>query len=135
MCDQAAGELSRRLLFFGGSASQGRGNDMLIRFRQHQGQTIIGQYALVFFVAIATITAMTIYVRRGIQARIYDAETYALKAIKTGANVSVLAQYEPYYTNRTSDKKADQKDETGFTRGRYSLSSSQNTVVNGKSKQ
>ena len=108
---------------------------MLIHFRQRQGQSVMGQYAIVFFVVIATISVMTVYVRRGLQGRIYDAKKYMIDNISAGAKVTVAQEYEPYYTNRVSDRLSKQGETVGFQGGQYSHTSRQKSVVNSVSGQ
>lgn len=78
------------------------------RVRNQKAQMIASEYVVVFFVAIAVISGMSTYFRRTIQARIRDAHSSMLNTVRTrignaytGTNVYI--QYEPYYTNTTSD--------------------------------
>lgn len=96
----------------------------------------MGQYALVFFVVIAAVTAMTIYVRRGLQGRIRDARTHMIDTIKTRADIGdIPLAYEPYYINRESNRLATQHEETGFRGGRLTQWAEQTTIVNAKTGQ
>ena len=103
---------------------------MFIRFRQRQGQSVIGQYAITFFVVIAMISVMTIYVRRGIQGRIYAAKKHMIETIRAGATgVAIPDQYEPYYANKTSDKLLTQDNGSGLKQGKYSQTTDEKTKV------
>ncbi len=64
------------------------------------------QYAAVFFIVAGVMTAMSVFIRRAVQARIYAAHHYAYDQInEVFANPAYnfqgnhWAQYEPYYTN------------------------------------
>lgn len=109
---------------------------MLRRSYHKTGQAVMGQYALVFFVVIAAVTAMTIYVRRGLQGRIRDARTHMIDTIKDGSGIKDISlAYEPYYQNRGSTRLSTQKEETGFRGGRIRQISEQVTVVNAETGQ
>lgn len=70
----------------------------------------MGEYVLVFFLAIGMVTAMTIYFKRAIQARIFDARNTMLNMAISRAQASYGADlgniiqigYEPYYSNTVS---------------------------------
>lgn len=83
-----------------------------------RGQMITSEYVLLFFIAVAAISAMTVMVQRGLQARQRDARFYmhALAsegcsqatqggvdcmgtAMATADRVEKYYQYEPYYGN------------------------------------
>lgn len=81
-----------------------------------RGQALIIQYALTFFVVVAFATAMTVYVRRALQARVHGAQNYVLAEAETvlvdPANNLVgnlYKQYEPYYV-KTSAKRSLQSE-------------------------
>ncbi len=67
--------------------------------RTVKGQ-VMAEYALTFFIVTASIVAMTVFVTRTFQARIYDAKKYMLETVKAAPHVGKLkAEYEPYYSN------------------------------------
>lgn len=61
---------------------------------------------LVFFLAVAMITGMTVYFKRALQARIRDARFYMLNEINARAGTyytgDLYYEYEPYYANTVS---------------------------------
>jgi hypothetical protein len=78
------------------------------KIQSQQAQMIANEYVIVFFVVIAVITSMSTYFRRSIQARIRDAHNSMLNTVRNRignayAGTNVYLQYEPYYTNSTSD--------------------------------
>ncbi|MBF0122639.1 MAG: hypothetical protein HQL21_04415 [Candidatus Omnitrophica bacterium] len=106
---------------------------MLIRLCQRRAQAVVGNYVIVFFVVIGAITAMTVFFRRGIQARVYDAETYMVRTIATRSQLPVAGQYEPDYIHRTTDRSSKQNEKFGFSGGAFSQSSSEKTIINTQS--
>jgi len=75
-------------------------------FKTNKAQAVMGEYVLVFFVAIGMVTAMTIYFKRAVQARIYDARNTMLDIVvnRTQGYYSgnIYAEYEPYYGSTVS---------------------------------
>ena len=77
--------------------------------RNYRAQAIIGEYVLVFFVAIAAMTGVTILVRRALQGRIHDAQITMYQTV-TGEVSNTFAvnglilrtEYEPYYAYRNA---------------------------------
>ena len=51
---------------------------MLRYLKTNKAQAVIGEYVLVFFLAIGMVTAMTIYFKRAVQARIHGARDVML---------------------------------------------------------
>jgi len=74
---------------------------MLKKVYNKNAQVVMSEYVLVFFVIVGVMTTMTIFFRRAIQARIYDARNTMIKtvAIQGGAGNDVKFEYEPYYLN------------------------------------
>ena len=79
---------------------------MLRAIRNNRAQAISSEYVMVFFIVIAVSTAMTIYFKRSIQARMRDARMYMVKEIITRTNGvnfvgnGIWVEYEPYYTHQ-----------------------------------
>ena len=75
-------------------------------FLLNKAQAVMGEYVLVFFLAIGMATAMTIYFKRGVQARIHDARDAMLNIVvnRTAGYYTGNIQigYEPYYGNTVS---------------------------------
>lgn len=66
----------------------------------------MGEYVLVFFVVIGMATVMTIYFKRALQARIFDARNTMLNTVLNRTQGyytgNILIGYEPYYGNTVS---------------------------------
>ncbi len=81
---------------------------MLKYLRTQKAQAVIGEYVLVFFLVMGMVTAMTIYFKRAIQARIYEARNAMLNMVINRAqdyynsDISIQIGYEPYYGNTVS---------------------------------
>ena len=75
-------------------------------FKTNKAQAVMGEYVLVFFLAIGMVTAMTIYFRRAVQARIHDARDAMLNIVvnRTAGYYTGNIQigYEPYYGSTVS---------------------------------
>lgn len=80
---------------------------MLKRFKNKKAQANVGEYVLVFFLIIGMVTAMTVYVKRSLQARLYDARNLIknMDKISDGTKIkttpmlgNIVIAYEPYYT-------------------------------------
>ena len=48
----------------------------LNKIQSNRGQGIMSEYGLIFIIVVGMVTAMTVYVKRVIQARIFDARNY-----------------------------------------------------------
>jgi hypothetical protein len=114
-----------------------KGVKVLRRLRKRKAQANIGEYVLIMFVTIGFISAISLYVRRALQARIYDARNLIKNADcfgcvnipggKAFAPVNMLGnidiQYEPYYTlavsNRTAQYDGDAELAKDTTTGQF----------------
>ncbi len=90
----------------------------------NSGQASLPEYVVTFFLVVAVIVAMSVYVQRGLQARIRDMRNYAVDTaskncdtdckIAAGltSNRNIPYEYEPYYglvvsqTKRLSDNNS-----------------------------
>lgn len=77
----------------------------ILKNKRGQGQAV--EYAVIFFIAVAAIAAMTVYVKRGVQARIRGARNYAWFQVNGVANKYVPVEYEPYYVQTKTLKDED----------------------------
>lgn len=79
---------------------------MLRYLKTNKAQAVMGEYVLVFFVVIGMATAMTIYFKRAVQARIFDARNTMMNIVVNRTrgyySGSVYYEYEPYYGNTVS---------------------------------
>ena len=79
---------------------------------------IIGEYALTLFLVVGVLTAMTIYIRRVLQARIFDTRRYMINTVKSAPHVGKLRlEYEPYYVDTKSSTGHYQKEEVNLLGG------------------
>jgi len=89
---------------------------MLKSLKNKKAQAVIGEYLLVFLMVVGMITAITLYFRRAVQARIRDANYSVAASVATRANGyfigDVLLEYEPYYIHRQAviTRDATQRD-------------------------
>ena len=82
----------------------------MIRKIKHNRAQILGEYALILILAVVVLTTMTIYVRRVLQSRMYDARKYMMSVVKSAPHNGILKmEYEPYYTqtNAITDQSQD----------------------------
>lgn len=86
---------------------------MFKNLRDNKGQGIAVQYVLIFFIVIAFVSSMSVYVRRVLQGRIQDAGDFLVKqvsAIHSNAEMNFLGnlvrEYEPYYIKTDSFRSA-----------------------------
>lgn len=79
--------------------------------RKNHGQVTMSQYAIMFFLAIGSLVAMTTYVQRMLQARIRDTKIYMIDNVRALTGVNVSYEYEPYYANVSTvlDKFRDEE--------------------------
>jgi hypothetical protein len=84
---------------------------------------IIGEYAITIAVVVSVLTAMTIYVRRTLQARVYDTEQTMVNVVDmmsrgiSGGSISIKEEYEPYYGDSHSDVNQDIDENTELLPG------------------
>jgi len=86
----------------------------------NKGQSILSEYVMIFFVVIAAAVAMTVFVQRGLEARVHDARNFMVDSVvKSGAcdadclkaaGGSISHEYEPYYAQMVSDVNHNQAD-------------------------
>jgi len=95
-----------------------------------KGQAVLSEYVMIFFVVIAAIVAMTVFVQRSLQGRIHDARNYMIDSVTntgacdancllaTGATTNQIPyQYEPYYAQVLSDTEHNEALNSGMTNG------------------
>ncbi|MDD3374213.1 MAG: hypothetical protein PHY73_00625 [Candidatus Omnitrophica bacterium] len=94
----------------------------MVKRRKNKSAQFLGEYTIVIAIATFAIIGMTLFVQRGLSARINDARGYAVSTldpdikevhIQRGGKLypQVLAEYEPYYaqkdTTTASNASAD----------------------------
>ena len=93
----------------------------------NKGQTVLSEHVMVFFVVIAAIVAMTIFVQRSFEARIHDARNFMINGIMNSdvCDANCLAatgnaihyEYEPYYAFSDSFVSQNKVDNQGAASG------------------
>ena len=81
----------------------------------HTRGQVISEYAILFFLVVAVITAMTGYLRRVLQARIWDARNTMVNTIantyysdpSNPSSYNMVYEYEPYYVQTQSKNTND----------------------------
>ena len=114
---------------------------MLRYFKTNKAQAVIGEYVLVFFLAIGMVTAMTIYFKRAVQARIHDARDAMLNIVINRSagyfSDDIQIEYEPYYGNTVSTVVRRENTTTnllpGATTGIFRKTSDEVTAVQTRS--
>lgn len=91
----------------------------MVRFLIKNKAQIVGEYALTILLVVMVLTAMTVYVRRVIQARVFDARRYMIEQVKTAPNLigTIYLEYEPYYVNSTTDRDMYQDEQKNLVGG------------------
>ena len=104
--------------------------------RCRKGQAVVPEHVVVFFIVVAALTAMTVYVKRALQARVRDSNIYMVnvasnacaqaEAGRTAAwnvdcqgaanfqNGQLRPEYEPYYGMVNSDVQRGYSETQGF---------------------
>ncbi len=79
---------------------------MLKYLKDKQAQVMVGEYVMVIFLVLAAMTAITVYFKRAVQARIHDARYYMANEVRQRVgeqfNGTLSGSYEPYYTDTSS---------------------------------
>ncbi len=82
---------------------------MIRVLREIKGQSIAGEYAVLFVIVVTAMIAMGVFIKRSVQARWLDMRKYVVltaNAVVDGYyNGPLYYEYEPYYTNTISDTK------------------------------
>ena len=98
----------------------------MVKGHNQRGTIFLSEYAVTFFLVIAVVTAMAVYVQRAFQARLRDARHYMIENVKSvctdGDNVNCLraagnsigGQYEPYYTQVSSAVNREDQSQKGL---------------------
>jgi hypothetical protein len=76
---------------------------MMLRYlNNRRAQAVVGEYALVIFMVLGALVAMTVYFKRSVQGRMHDARDYMVDEVRSRTAGSfdgdLYYQYEPYYT-------------------------------------
>jgi len=89
---------------------------MLKRICNQRAQVVAGEYVLVFFIVASAIGAITVYFRRAMQAKIYDARAALVNMVEERTaeyyNGDIFQEYEPYYVDKKTyiDRESTETD-------------------------
>lgn len=79
--------------------------------KKEDGQAAMGEYVFTFFIAVAFITAMTVYMKRSVQGRYLAVRNKMVNDVAnrtTGYyNDGFFVEYEPYYVHRVGTRYED----------------------------
>lgn len=111
---------------------------MLKYLNNRRAQAVVGEYALVIFLMLGAVVAMTVYFKRGVQARMHDARDYMVDEVRQRSAGSydgdLYLGYEPYYTNTDATITRDSSSTTnilpGATSGIFKKETNESTTVN-----
>ena len=80
-------------------------------YKKNQTAQAISEQILLFFVVIAVITSMSLYVQRSFQAHVRDARHYMYNMINSAPHIgNYYVEYEPYYVKSLSNIKRKAQD-------------------------
>ena len=89
---------------------------MLKNLRKNNAQVIVSEYVAVFFLILAIMSAMTIFFKRSIQARVHDARAYMFNTVLSRTqgfyNGNLRIAYEPYYAGSDANVLHSESDQT-----------------------
>ncbi len=84
---------------------------MIKYFKSSTRAQVFVEYAFVIVIIVSVISAMAVYVRRALQARIWDARNTMIKTVADNyngvANTTILNEYEPYYSQAETEAVND----------------------------
>mgnify|MGYP007077447480 CR=1 FL=1 len=110
---------------------------MLRTINNNRAQSVMGEYVLTFFLVVAFMTAMTLYLKRSLQGYVRDAKNQMGNVVENRAagfyTGPVYTEYEPYYTNSMAavSRSLGQTDRLapspGFTTGIFSKTFNERT--------
>jgi len=84
-----------------------------------RGQSVLSEHVMVFFVVIAAIVAITVFVQRSLEARINEAHNFMISSVNDpsvcdsdcqAATGGVTNEYEPYYQQAFSSVDQNSQD-------------------------
>lgn len=94
----------------------------MIRLRKNEkAQARMIEYAMLFALVMAAAVTMTVYFKRGVQARIYDARNYMISEVRARTagqfDGNLYMGYEPYYANTSAVIARDVTERTALDEG------------------
>lgn len=87
-----------------------------------KGQVVIGEYIIILFVVIGVASAMSIFFRRAVQARIKSSRDLMAKQIVSVGNKGDLVgkyyvEYEPYYAQTEAETENSSESQYSYNAG------------------
>ena|SRR3989338_451088 len=83
---------------------------------------IFVEYAFVIVIIVSVISAMAVYIRRALQARIWDARNAMIKTVADNyngvANYTISNEYEPYYSQAETEASNDSSERAALRAGK-----------------
>lgn len=123
----------------------------MIKLHAQTAQTILPEHIISFFLVMSAMVAMTVYVQRGLQARVHDVRDYAMNqaaractsvgsgCLEAAGNVVVnntfVKEYEPYYGLSDAEVTRSHDEQKGMLGGVFTRTSSDSTHVVSDSRQ
>ena len=107
------------------------------KLKNNKAQANLGEYALIFLMAMTVLTVMSVYFKRIIQARLYDAKKTMVDMVAEETQGlhegNVYGEYEPYYTQASAQitRSTDEESELRWqseSRKRFGEESGVNAV-------
>ena len=82
---------------------------------------VFAEYAFVIVIIVSVISAMAVYVRRALQARIRDARNSMIQTVADNyngvANYTIFNEYEPYYSQAATEAVNDSAEQASLLGG------------------
>ena len=112
---------------------------MFKKLHYNRGQANMNEYAVIFFLVVGAVMALSTFAQRGFQARIRDATLHMINMAEEGHGDYVQPQYEVYYQNVNAEvrRASYQRSQllAGGETGYYLKNINQGTSVNSVSLQ
>ena len=94
----------------------------MLWIRRSNKAQIFTEHTILYFMVIGIIVAMTIYMARSLQTRIFEARKYMMNTVKatklaTNAVGKLRIEYEPYYANSESFSDRDDFEQKQLLQG------------------
>lgn len=90
---------------------------MLKNRRSQKGQAVSSEYVVAGVLVIAAFMAMSVYVRRGIQAGVYDTQRKVMRDASNALGNKISLEYEPYYAVSYANVDTYQADSSHLSGG------------------
>jgi len=116
---------------------------MFKNISNNRAQSVMGEYVLTFFLVVAFMTSMTLYLKRALQSYVREARLEMGDVIENRTfgfyRGNIITQYEPYYINSAAsvDRRLSSSDgllpSPGFATGIYSKTFDESTTTQSRS--